>query len=177
MKSIFKTSNMVKYNLLDSEHWKESLNDENPIVKHFTEKNIHTKLNKSQTTIMAHKFGDLHVGYVQIGNKTMNGLPFRKVVKQFFQPQNIRTDDAIRMITLNGKNNYASSTQKANFTKFCDGLYVGPASHYKMLEWMTRTINVNFVKTPCCINVITHDNGLDPMDYYLENDRYLSTPT
>ncbi len=36
----------MKYNLLDSVHWKESLNDENPIVKHFVEKNINTKLKK-----------------------------------------------------------------------------------------------------------------------------------
>ena len=168
---------MVKYNLLDSEHWKESLNDENPIVKHFVEKNIHTKLKKNQGSIMSHKFADLKVGYVQIGNKIMNGSPFIDVVEEFFQPRNIDTNNSICIITKNGNNQYALNTYKRGYRKIHDTLYIKYSAYYAILQWMKKAVDVNFVKTPCCINVITHDNGLDPMDYYLENDRYLSTPT
>ena len=41
---------------------------------------------------------------------------------------------------------------------------------------MKRAIEVNFVKTQCCVNVQTSNNGVDPVEYYLENDRYISTP-
>ena len=166
----------MKYNLLDSDHWKESLDDENPIVKHFIDKNINTKLKKSHVTIMAHKFHGLDVGYVQIGNKIMNGSSFRAVVKEFFQPGNITTSDAIRIITWNGQNCYASPIPRAHYRKFCEGLYVSNSSHYQQLLWMKRAIEVNFVKTQCCVNVQTSNNGLDPIEYYLENDRYISTP-
>tara|TARA_B110000444_G_C18443750_1_gene412492 strand:+ start:42 stop:587 length:546 start_codon:yes stop_codon:yes gene_type:complete len=169
------TFKMVKYNLLDSVHWKESLNDENPIVKHFVEKNITTKLNKNHGTIMSHKFADLKVGYVQIGNKIMNGSPFIDVVEEFFQPCNIDTNDSIRIITRNGKNEYALNIHKRGYRKIHDTLYIKYSAYYQILLWMKTIIDVDFFKTPCCINITTHDNGFDPMDYYLENDNYLNT--
>ena len=43
---------MVKHNLLDPKHWKESKDIENPIVKHFVEKNPDSKLMKNRGTIM-----------------------------------------------------------------------------------------------------------------------------
>lgn len=165
----------MKYNLLDSVHWKESLDDENPIVKHFVEKNINTKLKKNHGTIMSHKFADLKVGYVQIGNKIMNGSHFIDVVEEFFQPCNIDTNDSIHIITRNGKNQYASNINKAGYKKIHDTLYIKYSANYEFLLWMKKAVKVGKVKTPCYINITTHDNGLDPMDYYLENDNYLST--
>tara|TARA_B100000287_G_scaffold61624_1_gene53802 strand:+ start:338 stop:835 length:498 start_codon:yes stop_codon:yes gene_type:complete len=165
---------MVKHNLLDPKHWKESKDIENPIVKHFVEKNPDSKLMKNRGTIMSHKFANLKVTYAQIGDRIMNGCNFADVVEEFFQPYNIPTCDAIKIITKNGKNKYALKAEKSGYKKIHDKLYIRKSSYYQYLFWIQKAINVNWVKTPCHINVTTHDNGLDPMDYYLENNRYLT---